>query len=54
MKRSDENLAMLFDYYEMTMANGDFERGIHDTIGYFDLYYRKNPDDAGFAIFSGL
>lgn len=54
MKRSDENLAMLFDYYEMTMANGYFERGIHDTIGYFDLYYRKNPDDAGFAIFSGL
>lgn len=54
MKRSDENLAMLFDYYEMTMANGYFERGIHDTIGYFDFYYRKNPDDAGFAIFSGL
>lgn len=54
MKRSDENLAMLFDYYEMTMANGYFERGIHDTIGYFDLYYRKNPDNAGFAIFSGL
>lgn len=54
MKRSDENLAMLFDYYEMTMANGYFERDIHDTIGYFDLYYRKNPDDAGFAIFSGL
>lgn len=54
MKRSDENLAMLFDYYEMTMANGYFERGIHDTIGYFDLYYRKNPDDAGFAIFTGL
>ncbi len=54
MKRSDENLAMLFDYYEMTMANGYFERGIHDAIGYFDLYYRKNPDDAGFAIFSGL
>lgn len=54
MKRSQENLAMLFDFYEMTMANGYFEHGLEDTIGYFDLFYRENPDQAGFAIFSGL
>lgn len=54
MKRSEENLSMLFDFYEMTMANGYFERGLQDTVGYFDLFYRVNPDQAGFAIFSGL
>ena len=54
MKRSEENLSMLFDFYEMTMANGYFERGLQDTVGYFDLFYRVNPDKAGFAIFSGL
>ncbi len=54
MKRSDENLSMLFDFYEMTMANGYFEHGLDQTIGYFDLYYRDNPDDAAFTIFSGL
>ena len=54
MKRSQENLAMLFDFYEMTMANGYFEHGLEDTIGYFDLFYGENPDQAGFAIFSGL
>lgn len=52
--RSEENLAMLFDFYEMTMSNGYFEKGLGDLTAYFDLYYRKNPDQAGFAIFSGL
>lgn len=54
MKRSEENLAMLFDYYEMTMANGYYKNGSSDVLSTFDLYYRKNPDNAGFAIFAGL
>lgn len=52
--RKEENLSMLFDYYEMTMANGYFQEGMQDVVGYFDLYYRQNPDQASFAIFSGL
>lgn len=52
--RSDENLTMLFDFYEMTMSHGYFEHGMKDLIGYFDMYYRSNPDNGGFAIACGL
>ncbi|MBR5742745.1 MAG: nicotinate phosphoribosyltransferase, partial [Clostridia bacterium] len=48
------NLTMLCDYYEMTMMNGYFESGIGDRIAYFDMFFRRVPDDGGFAIFAGL
>lgn len=48
------NLTMLTDFYELTMANGYFENGIGDKIGYFDMYFRKIPDDGGFAIMAGV
>ena len=54
MNRNEENLTMLFDYYEMTMANGYYEYGAGDVISTFDLFYRQNPDHGGFAIFGGL
>ena len=54
MKKISHNLTMLFDYYEMTMANGYFKNGMSDTIAYFDMFYRKNPDDGGYAIAAGL
>lgn len=48
------NLSMLSDFYEFTMAYGYFESGMKDTIAVFDAFYRKNPDEGGFSIFSGL
>ena len=56
MKKQHEerNLSMVMDFYEMTMANGYFASRDTDTLAVFDLFYRKNPDDAGFAIFAGL
>jgi len=48
------NVSMMMDFYEMTMAYGYF----HDRDGeervVFDVFYRKNPDGGGFAIFAGL
>ena len=35
------NLTMLTDFYEITMANGYFTNGFKDTIGYFDMFFRK-------------
>lgn len=43
------NLTMLTDFYEITMANGYFANGFKDTIGYFDMFFRKVPDGGGFA-----
>lgn len=48
------NLTMLMDFYELTMANGYFSDGMGETIVYFDMFYRKNPDGAGFVIVAGL
>ena len=47
---------MMFDLYEMTMANGYFEDKERDRDDYvsFDVFYRNNPDAGGFAIFAGL
>lgn len=49
-----ENLTMLTDFYEFTMANGFFAEGYRDTIAYFDMFFRKVPDDGGFAIMAGV
>nr|MCR5453084.1 nicotinate phosphoribosyltransferase [Lachnospiraceae bacterium] len=48
------NITMMMDLYEMTMANGYFETGQKDEWVSFDVFYRKNPDNGGFAIFAGL
>ena len=48
------NLSMLTDFYELTMSNGYFNEGMADKIGVFDLFFRRVPDDGGFAIMCGL
>ena len=48
------NLTMLCDFYELTMGNGYYNKGMADKITYFDVFFRKNPDNGGFAIMAGL
>lgn len=50
----ERNLTILTDFYELTMANGYFVKNYKDTIGYFDMFFRKVPDEGGFAILAGL
>ena len=49
-----ENLTMLTDFYELTMANGYLESDMANEIAYFDMFFRRIPDDGGFVIFAGL
>lgn len=51
---SKMNFTMLADFYELTMANGYWEHGIAEQIAYYDLFFRKVPDQGGFAIMAGL
>ena len=51
---NERNLTLLTDFYELTMGNGYLENGMGDTICYFDLYFRKIPDNGGFAVMCGL
>ena len=39
-----ENLAMLCDFYEFTMANGYYKNGFYQQNVYFDVFFRKVPD----------
>ena len=50
----DENLTMLTDFYEITMANGYFQSGVVNDIAYFDMFFRKVPDGGGYAIMAGI
>lgn len=50
----NRNLTLLADFYEFTMANGYLEEGLQDRITYFDLYFRKIPDNGGYVIVAGL
>lgn len=49
-----KNLTMLTDFYELTMANGYLSNGYKDTIAYFDMFFRRVPNDGGFAIMAGV
>ncbi|MDD7347533.1 MAG: nicotinate phosphoribosyltransferase [Clostridiales bacterium] len=49
-----ENLTMVTDFYEITMANGYLENGMGDEIAYFDMFFRRIPDGGGYAIMAGV
>ncbi len=53
-QRDASNIAMMMDLYELTMANGYFLQENKDSKVAFDVFYRKNPDGGGFAVFAGL
>lgn len=54
MEFKTSNNGMMIDLYELTMSNGFFASGKANTRAVFDLFYRHNPDQGGFAIFAGL
>ena len=55
MKTSEKlNMTMLCDFYELTMSNGYFNNGYKDRIVIFDVFFRRVPDQGGFAIAAGL
>lgn len=48
------NLSLLADFYEFTMSNGFFAKNMTNKIAYFDVFFRRIPDNGGYVIFSGL
>lgn len=51
---NQRNLTMLLDFYELTMSNGYLLSGIGDKVAVFDMFFRRIPEKAGFAIIAGL
>ena len=48
------NLTMMTDFYELTMAQTYFNKGEQNKKVYFDVFFRKNPFEGGYAIMGGL
>ena len=44
---------MLIDFYELTMANSYYLQGKNELAS-FDLFFRKIPDNGGYAVMAGL
>ena len=51
---NNQRLELVADFYEYTMANGYFNKNMQDRIAYFDVFFRKVPDEGGDAIVAGL
>lgn len=51
---NNRNMTMLMDFYELTMSNGYLNKGLGDTVVYFDVYFRRIPENGGYAIMAGL
>jgi len=45
---------LLTDLYELTMLAGYLEEGMADKPAVFDLFFRTNPFEGGYAVFAGL
>ncbi|MDR3325384.1 MAG: nicotinate phosphoribosyltransferase [Spirochaetaceae bacterium] len=46
--------ALLTDFYELTMSQGYWKKGMKDERAVFEMFFRKHPFDSGFSIFAGL
>ena len=50
----NRKLELVTDFYEFTMSNGYFAKGISNRTAYFDVFFREIPDGGGYVIFAGL
>ena len=49
-----ENLTMMIDFYEFTMAQTYFDKKEEKKLAYFDIFFRNNPFNGGYSIMGGL
>ena len=50
---NQRDLTLLTDFYELTMMQGYYEKDQNETV-IFDVFYRQNPCNGGYAICAGL
>ena len=49
-----QSLALLTDFYQLTMAYGYWKEGLQDRQAVFHMYFRKHPFHGGFTLACGL
>ncbi|MGT2743994.1 nicotinate phosphoribosyltransferase [Streptococcus phocae subsp. phocae] len=50
----DDSLTLHTDLYQINMMQVYFEQGIHNRKAVFEIYFRKEPFNNGYAVFAGL
>lgn len=50
----DQSLALLTDFYQLTMAYGYWKAGLAQKESVFHLFFRRSPFKGGFAVAAGL
>lgn len=50
----DDSLTLHTDLYQINMMQVYFEQGIHNRHAVFEVYFRKEPFNNGYAVFAGL
>lgn len=50
----ERKLALVVDFYEFTMGEGFFLTGEHEREVVFDVFFRKIPQDGGYAVLAGI
>jgi nicotinate phosphoribosyltransferase len=50
----DQSLALLTDFYQMTMAYGYWKAGLERKEAVFHLFFRRTPFKGGFTVAAGL
>jgi nicotinate phosphoribosyltransferase len=51
---SPDELALLTDFYQLTMACAYQKAGLGEAEGVFHLFFRRNPFEGGYAVAAGL
>ncbi len=54
MIKYGQSLALLTDFYELTMAYGYWKLGMTDREAVFQLFFRRKPFNGSFAIAAGM
>lgn len=50
----NNKLELVADFYEFTMSNSYFVKNMSNKISYFDVFFRRIPDNGGYVIVAGL
>lgn len=53
-ERMPRNYTLMCDEYEMSMANGYLENNKENEEAVFDIFFRKIPNNGGYAIMAGV